>query len=218
MILRDIIFGKFFSRKDQLNDSNKDSNGKGINQRYHEMFADDIDDNMIPKIIDLLNNVVLPSYCDEDYLKLIENSDGHELFMANSTSIRRNVARQIMRYYEIKGSIRAYKIMLSLIGFNVAITEDFGSSGFDSTVTFDDPNRRFDSGCAGCGMYNLVLTRISGGTEDISSEELAAIESIILFNEPVNAKLINATYNGDTLGTIVTPAGDFNSDYSHDYN
>ena len=213
MILKDKIFG-YFGTEEQVTDTLKAA-GKGIVQRYNESLADDMDINILPNVINLLENVILPSYCADAYVVLLEESKGNDnLFFKLDIETRRKIIRQVLRYYEIKGSNRAYEIMFALIGFNIEITESYIEGGFDSSTTFDDTLRTFDSTCLSCSSYSITVSRIDGTDTDITATELAAFKSIIVFNNPINAKLEELIFDGEI---VIVNIGDYNNDFSLDY-
>lgn len=213
-MIKDIIFGLFGTWEKQI-DTFKDGNGKGTLERYNEVMADEYDINLEPNITNMLDNVMITSTCDIAYMPLLEEGIGNQLILSTDEQIKRDVQRHIVRYYEIKGSIRAYRIMLGLIGFNVTITEEYIESGFDSPFTFDADERTFDSGCASCSCYKLDLTRKNGDTSDMTPVEYAGVLSIIAFNQPINAKMCGLTLDGEE---IEITEGDFsNSDFNDDF-
>lgn len=209
-LLESKIFSYF--HVDALNDPNKDVDNKGTLQRYMESIGNDFDVEMLPKIESLLDNVILPTYCQSEYVPLLESTKGNDLFLSSDETTRRAIQRQILRYYEIKGTIYAYNLMFNLIGLTAIITEAFTDGGFDSPTTFDEDLRTFDSHCTTCFRYSIDLARMVGGGE-LSTEELQAVDSIVFFNEPINAHLTAINFDG----TPVNITGDFNNDYNSDY-
>lgn len=214
MMLVDYIF-KLFGYQDAVNDVNKDSEGKGTLERYNLALGKDFDAQLLPKIENLLQNVILPSYNDSSYLSYLEQGVGNAvLFLSDDVPTRRKLQRQITRFYEIKGSVRSYEIMFSLIGFQATITETYAEGGFDSSETFDSSNRTFDTFCSLCSTYSIDLTRLDSTTTAITATEQDAIEAIIAFNEPINAKLSALTFNTENIIVL----GEFSFDFSNDFN
>lgn len=191
-VLKDIFFGLFGPYENKV-DINKDAFNKGTLERYHEALADEYDDNLHSLIEELVDNNLVWSTALEKMIPYLEIRLGIELFMGSAMSWRRLVIHHVIRWYAIKGTIRAYTIMLKMLGFTgVTITEDFQQYGLDSPVTFDDDRRRFDSGCNLCGSYTIALT----GSLTLTPEIERAIFSVIEFNEPIHAFLEVITYNG----------------------
>lgn len=208
------IFPELFDPIDTYNDINKDIDGKGTNERFHECLGAELDENIMPYIDNLVANTLDPATCFDRYILYLEsmmgyNKDLNTLYISSDAGIRRSILQKILRLYQIKGTKRALTILFSWIGMSVAITEIPNNFGFDSPRTFDDPVRRFDMRCSGCSDYNIDLTGPS-----LTDELLAAITSILTFNNPINAHIGIVTLNGTP---IVVPGGDYNSDYSSDF-
>jgi P2-related tail formation protein len=138
------------------------------------------------------------------------NEELNTLYLSSTLAMRRKILQKIAGYYQIKGTLWAYQLQLSVLGCTVVITEHYNDYGFDSPVTFDDTVRRFDMKCSMCSTYELAIT----GSGSLTAALEAAIRSIIKFNEPINAKLIALTYNG---GGMTPGRGDFNNDENEDF-
>jgi hypothetical protein len=223
------LFGDYF----QLTDPNKDISGKGTLQRFNEAVAEDFDEEVMPEIENLVTNLIPALTLLNSHLSIVEESIGHNLYLGPEEVWRRRVLKYIMRLYEIRGTKKCYTLLLNWIGFDVTITEHSDDYTFDSAVTFDDATRVWDRSCQGCSDYTLDLSRIVPGASTLSSVELAAINSIIEFNQPINANLREILFDGSSIGAcdfmpdfnndFLVCGGeygepDFNADYSTDYN
>lgn len=201
--LKNTIFARFFSLFDKEQDDNKDVDGKGTIERYQETIGEDVDLNVIPFIDNAHDNLIVPQTMFERYIIDRENSLGNNvLFLGFSTEMRRRIIKHWIRYVNIKGTIRCYEVLFSMLGITgITITELFDTGGFDSITTFDSDIRpTFDSGkCSPCTFYSIELVG-----PPLTTEIYNAIFSIIMFNEPINAKLLDLTYNGLDLLNIVT--------------
>ena len=194
-ILKNIIFD-FFGVRDRINDVSKDSNNKGLNQRFNEMVADDLDTNEL----DLINNIVeytqQPYYCQAAFLPLRENTFGTPVFQQDDYT-RRKVLNLISKINQRKGTALGYSLLFNILGFDATtITEIPNQFGFDnSTIGFDDPDRVFDNKCNGCGFYSVYLT----GSLSVTPALVQSVLKVIDYNEPINAKLKHIYYNGGPL-------------------
>jgi hypothetical protein len=209
------IFPELFDPNDTANDINKDVDGKGTNERFNEAIGKAIDEDIMPYIDNLIPNIYNPDLCLDRYVVFLEsmlgfNKELNALYVSSDLATRRKVLRKILKLYQIKGTTRAYYILFSWLGLTAVITETDNTFGFDSSRTLDDPTRRFDLKCSGCSDYTIALT----GAAAISDDLTAGIESIIAWNNPINARLTLVTYNG---ANIDTDRSDYNSDYNEDY-
>lgn len=218
MKFRETIFN-YFSFHDHQVDIMPDAMGKGVNQRFNEVVGKYIDEELLSKIDNLVANNLLPDVAYDRLIPYLEQRVGVELVMGNSMEWRRRVLAHILHWYKIKGTIRAYKLMLGMLGFkDVRIVENFKTNSFDSPLTFDDPDRVFDmSKCNQCVYYDVQLF---GDNVQLTPEIKSAIDSVIKFNEPINAKRRTLKLNDKPLITkIISVWIDDNGDlhYSNDY-
>lgn len=215
---RNTIFNLFGSYDRQV-DINKDADGKGTYERYNEVIGKYIDEELLPYIDNLVDNNLLPDVAYDRFIPYLEADYGVTLFLYDSIEWRRRVLRNILKWYDIKGTVRAYKLMIAMLGFDTEITiEEFlKSSSFDSPITFDDPERVFDTAkCNACIYYSIHLA----GDLVITPELVKALEAVIKFNEPINALLQGVYYNGEPIVyEIITIYVDANGDliYNNEY-
>ncbi|MCB9047627.1 MAG: hypothetical protein H6550_15950 [Chitinophagales bacterium] len=194
------IFDEFFTDYDRRSDPNKDADDKGTQQRYMETVGKELDDNTIPLIEDMNDNVLMGkgqlsrivpySELDQGYL------DNWEWFSGNTITFRRNVARIMDRLQRIACTVRCCELMFGWLGFGVTITSTFVEGGFDSMYTFDSPARDFDSGCPSCSDYSVAITGAAGS---LTAGDITNITTILRFNQPINAAISAITYNGASV-------------------
>jgi hypothetical protein len=209
------IFNRFYTVFDKRVDNNKDVNGKGTLERFNETIGKDLDENIVPLIENLLEYIYEHETAYDRYVPYMESMFGFKrgnwnLYFTNDLTVRRKVLKYIQPWHNLRGTERLYHILFGMLGLTLVLVENPAGYGFDSPVTFDDTERRFDSTCPTCSSYTMALT----GTVPMTPELLRALESIVEFNEPINAQLISLTYNGNPIG-IGTP--DFNNDYNQDF-
>jgi hypothetical protein len=190
-------FGEYYDKYD----SYKDINGKGLLQRFNEIIGEDIDNNILPYLDNLYENTLLGDSILEKFLGDLEATIGIYLRFSDLGSLRKNYLKIAFLMYKIKGTKRGYEVLLRWLGFDtVEINEFWEVGGFDSPLNLDDPLRRFDSGgrCSGCSDYEIVLT----GTLVLTEQLARYINNIVLFNEPINARLRRILYNGDDITNL----------------
>jgi hypothetical protein len=211
MLFVDRIF-TYFSKYEKTSDINKDVNGKGTLERYNETVGDDIDSNLMPLIDNLIKNVLEPAKCLDNFVPYGEADMGVRVVLRDTLQYRRAVLSIINRLHQIKGTLKGYYVLFGKLGWQVTITEYFDAGGFDSPTTFDDNLRTFDSKeCLPCSDYSMDIVTIGGGPP--TSDDMATINSVIGFNEPINAHLRQLTFNG----TTTTPIPDYNDDFNNDF-
>jgi len=212
MKIIDIIFD-FFTAEDKRNDPYKDENNKGIIERFNEVIAEDIDDNIISLVNNLIPNIHNPKECFNRYVPLLEQMMGFDydknlIYFYKSLEWRRRLLQGALNRYAIKGTKRGYSVLFSMLGMETNIIEYYQSTTFD-TGTFDNPTKVFDNSSTNKTGYGVYLT----GGINFTDEVEAAVINIIEFNEPINAELIEVTYNEQPVNLT----GDFNSDFSNDF-
>lgn len=212
-MIKDIIF-KLFGNFDKEVDNNKNAEGEGTLERFNLVLGGDFDDSIYPKISYLIENVLTPFSCFERYLPFLEKSAGnHVLFFSSNPETRRKIQKYLLRFYTIKGTIKGYKLLFNLLGFDAEITESWQEFTFDSPITFDNEERRFDMQCRGCSKYCINLIRSYGIPGEPTEEEIQAIKNIIAFNEPINARLDCITFDEAPIDLGDYSYEDFNIDY-----
>lgn len=200
VVLKDIIFTRFFTHYEKLVDVNKDLTGKGTLERFTEAVAEEYDAELEPMITAILDNIHSHNG-QAQYLPFIGSAYGNESYGYNEVlslyplGLERRLNQYLRRMYGIRGTKKCLEVLFNLIGFNYTITEAYSSYSFDSPTTFDDEDRTWDMFCNGCSTYALELTRITGSGV-ATSQELACIWSIIKFNEPMNAILDSLIVQG----------------------
>lgn len=189
------LFGAF----DKDMDTHKDVAGKGTNERYQEEIGQSLDEEIVPLVGKFLESTMLPATTHENLLVHAEATKGFDakngtLVMGDTPEWRRRVLAYITSLHKIKGTRRAYEVMFAQLGMRVNIEEQWSDNSFDHPdLTFDSDVRPvFDAGrCSPCSTYTLEIV----GSRPF--EEVARfIRSVIVFNEPINAKLLWSRYNG----------------------
>ena len=214
----------YFGTFDKIADTNKDLVGEGTLERYNEVMGEEFDLYLDPQIENLFKNVLNPYFCFTRYVQMLEGEAGNQgLFIAGDIATRRKIQRYIKRLYSIKGTPNGYIHLLNLLGFACEIEEFFTNYSFDSEVTFDYPERRFDMFCQGCTEYCLNLERLDETTDELTGAEKKGISNIILFNQPIDTKLRCVKFYGEEIDLgdfdldTGEPPGDFNNDFNEDF-
>jgi hypothetical protein len=193
------IFSTFYSRKDKRNDINKDYKGEGTFERYNQVIGADLD--VMNNLVDnLLINIYQPDTMLDRYVPFMESMTGYNtaentLYIGDALALRRKVLAHILRLNQIRGTSKCYDLLFSMMGLSMVLTEFYGNYGFDSSITFDNPDRRFDSKCAKCSSYTIALT----GSRPVNEEFERAVLSVVVYNQPINARLTSITYNGSPI-------------------
>ena len=207
IVYKDYIFS-LFSKFDKTIDSNKDGNNKGTFERYNEIVGDDIDTEILPFITNLVDDNLNVDTALLKFLPYLYQRTGINISLGDTEVIKRKLLKYIHRLYSIKSTEKCYEVMINYLGFDVVIELHNALFTFDSDTTFDDDVRTFDMFCPDCSEYTLKITGVPGS---LTAEETQAIKDIIRFNEPINTKIRQVTYNG------LPVAGDFSVDYNDDY-
>lgn len=203
----------------QGNDSAKDSNNKGIWQRYNEAMLTEYDDSFHSLIEDFTKNTQDPESVLVKFMPYLEQLLGTP-YQTSDEALRRKLIRYSIRFNQIKGTKRGVELLIkNYIGKDVTITEHLDVYGFDSSTTLDSDVRTLDSAACGnqCTEYSVIIT----GVGSITSGEIDKIFDIITNNQPIDTRLRTVTYNGAEIDPYlidvnITADGDLEYDRQFD--
>lgn len=188
--------------------------GKGLIQRFNEALAGDYDDYYTPLLLNLIANVQDPRTAFDKYLSYLETTSGQNVLFIGSNN-RRKVLHLLDRLYSIKGTEEGYRTLFRMIGFNADVADSGTFFYLDHEVaTLDWDARAFDSKCSKCNDYILSLSRIDGNPTPLTNIEIQQVRSIILFNEPINARMVELLVDGDGVAFGEYDENDFSNDFN----
>lgn len=197
--LKQIIYNELYDSFDVREDINK-IEGRGLNQRYNEMLAEDLDVNVVSLVNNLIDNTIIPSTAQEKFIPYLESLLGLTK-LVDSIAVRRKLLSNILSIYKVKGTLQSYEILFKSLGFSdIALERLSKSFGFDSAVTFDDEFRRLDLGkCFNCINYDIRLE----GNVQLTEDLIDTIRRAVPLVEPIYAKLNKIYYNNQDIDTFV---------------
>ena len=201
-------------------DTYKDTDNKGLFERYMGMYGGYIDEELYPQINNYLN-IIDASICDSKFLNHISDVLGNPPDVFKNEAQYRNLLSYIVSVYKIKGTKRAYELFFSILGFNIEIEEVEPVNAeylYDNEGEYDkgDPLSVYDQTlCAPCSVYNIKFYFSDSSIELTDINILSLLDAAIKFNEPINATLGSLTmalFIEDTIdldiideGVIITP-------------
>lgn len=198
MAFKDFIFGQFPPYY-KIEDTNKDGDGKGIFERYTEIYGEYIDESIIPDIENFSEDFNALS-CRETLLPIIADDLGNPPELTIDDDRYRKLLSTIASIYKIKGTLPGYRIFFLMFGFNVSINtyqniDIVADLGFKS-----DEGYAADNYCNNCTSYEIAFwnnndNAATGNLTLIDSDTLDALNKIISFNEPINARLLGFYQN-----------------------
>ena len=178
-------------------------NGKGLLERFLEATGGELDDETI-KYLDednaeyYLNNLD-PLLCDDDLLPHLMDDLSNPPKILTTTNGYRKLLKYIVSLYKIRGTKASYELYFKLLGFIVSITEHTPDPVvpiiYDNGFTYDDNINYDDLGCIFCSDYTIIIS----GNYIITPVIINQINSIIFFNEPINARLLGLIFNPTPL-------------------
>lgn len=204
------IIWSWFGLRDTVEDTHKDSNGKGLHQRFNELLAQDFDENSTHLINNISENTQSPMDVMTKFIAYRENTFGL-CQISSDEYVRRKFIHYANRINNLRGTKLGYIVLFRFMGFSsIALNELSLASGFDSAVTFDDAERVFDRRCQNCGKYSITLS----GAMPMTASLLNFILNVVEYNEPIDAKLKLITYNGTPIvsSSFITMFVDVNGD------
>lgn len=184
----------------KVNDTYKNSEGKGLLERYLSAFGYELDFEIIPKLECYLE-IIDASIAEPQYLNHISDVLGNPPDIFQDENIYRNLLRYILSVYKIKGTKKAYELFFQILGFNVLIEEIPPTQeeyNYDIAGEYDkgDIDSVYDQDlCQPCSLYRVIFTPINDSSASLTPELLSKLNDVIAFNEPINAKLDNLLYS-----------------------
>lgn len=198
MVLKNFIFDKLPLYYLQ-NDSYKDSNNRGLLERFLEIFGIEIDDEISP-LIDHYLDLIDPLNVPNKHISNLAYSVGNppDMFQNNPDQYKK-LLQFIVTLYKIKGTIESYKLFFNIMGFNVTIIEypEEVEARFDSGNDLDT-TYKFDTGCPTCSDYSLIINSLLSNPNNLcyvptfailNQTIISLITQVVKFLEPINAHL-----------------------------
>lgn len=177
-------------------DSYKDINGKGLLERYLEVFTGYIDKELYEPINNYLE-IVDASICDEKYLNHLSDVLGNPPDIFRDEQQYRNLLSYIVSVYKIKGTKDAYELFFSIIGFRIEIEEDQPDPEtyiYDTTLLYDNLETYDRNQCENCSSYSIKFYPQVGDGTVLNISDVVLLQAAIDFNEPINANLTAFSY------------------------
>jgi hypothetical protein len=191
-----------------LTDTFKGLDGRGLNQRYCEMLSAEFDEELLPLIENLYDNVSQPQLAYVRYLPFISKDKGLEALLGAGITGDRGLINFAIRLHQVRGTIKFYRAVYGILSPTVFLIEvGITNYTFDSPTTFDSGIRpTFDSGgCNACFFVNITLESAIPLTTKLAKGILA----IARYGLPINGILGYISYNGaavyGTLPPVVEP-------------
>jgi len=199
-------------------DTYKDINGKGLWQRYVEIFGKELDENFRP-FVESLTELVTPRTIPASLVTYLSDNLGSppDIFSDTDADFSNPKYRSLLSYitkiYQIKGTVRSYELLFEFLGYGVRIIEQFDESiAYDNGDLYDVPLNKYDNECPGCISYILVYYPITENVLNstpivIGELELNKIRRVIDFIEPIDTKLkqlVRGYLIRDTVGTDIS--------------
>jgi len=213
------IFDRF-PRRFKIEDSYKDADGKGLLERMMGVIGDELDEEIIPLIEDyqVQQN---PITCDSKFINLIAFFYGNPPSPLSYEDLYRKLLSKITEVNKIKGTEASYVLFFKLIGLDVAVREvPLVDYRYDKdNIRYDNNEHlRYDMNCPPCSGYYLdILDHDNLYPEfihnPIDPEIFKLLMSMIRYCEPINARLIEVTYDDTPLYL----GGSYDIDYSFSY-
>lgn len=181
------------------NDTYKDANGEGILERYLATLGYELDENIVSQIPCYLK-IIDPTECQEIFLSHISDVLGNPPDIFNDITLYRKLLNYIVAVYKIKGTIAAYQLFFSLLGYNVTITEVEpinSESEYDIEGEYDTglPESLYDnSRCNPCSTYHIRFYPKDINNLVLTPDLVERLKVGIEFNEPINAYLNTFTF------------------------
>lgn len=185
MSLQSTIFS-FFGGGEKRTDTYKDSNGKGVFERYNECIGKDMD--FMSQEVDEMTYRLNDIYDADIYtLGVICESLGlpyQTLYKGSDIDVIRRIAIHHKGILENRANKDGVKLIAYLILNNVVVNviEEFPITTFDSSITLDDSKRVFDNSGSVALIFDFDSPLV------LSEDEIETIRRIVNFNTPIDCK------------------------------
>lgn len=219
--LLDNFFGEYFKRVDTY----KDSQGKGIFERYLEIFEGEIAGEIIPAMDNILNVHEAMTTPKRFLLVISEKFGNPPNLLAATTNAQELFNRGILAHYvnlrKLKGTPLGIKMIFAYLGYVVEVTEELEEEftydsvnvgGFPHTY---DNGHNYDSEIPDFGTYDVVILHAHPNALPVDQDLLGKIYPIIRWMEPIDMRLNKITYASDVFymeddsGYIATEANKY---------
>lgn len=181
-------------------DTYKDSQGKGLLERYLTNFGIEYDDEMVLFIhdfMDILNVNLTP----EKFLPFIGYTLGSPPTLGldvDGNNAQRKFLSYLVSLYKIKGTAQSYNLLFNLLGLECTIIlfPKNTNKKYDTLKIYDDPTNtiQFDLSCEPCQEYSINYWNkyddpLVPTINTIPSTIIDTLQSIICFVQPIDCKL-----------------------------
>ena len=198
-------FPSFFQEQDSYKDTDPTNEGRGVLQRFIELFATYTDEELIPAIDNFVENLRDVDLVDSDLLPYLEEELGVDLFIAQDIPTRRRVLKLFMLIASLKGTKLGYTIAIKAMNFPNLIIYSV-----DVETYFDNPLPQ--AGCNRCVEYDVI---VDASLRVIDPSVVDTLFAIAKYNEPIDCKLRFFVYNDNNIiPNFVT----FNYEYGSETN
>lgn len=190
-----------FSDYYKENDSYKDGNGKGLLERLLYIFGVELQEELVPKLEGLINELD-PETAADEFLSEIAFAVGRPKDILETIPNYRILLTQIISLYKIKGTSKSYKLFFSLLGMSAQVVEFLPKDNiYDNDLIYDDDagdgNHYDDTACeVGCIDYSIEYDNLPGQViAPLSVEMQAKVRDWITeLLEPIDCRLRDLIY------------------------
>ncbi len=199
-----------FPRYYYENDTYKDISGKGLLERFMEVFGDRLDEVTKPDIDDYLINILRvhdddftesilalnPALAADKFLKHYAYTLGNPPSITDNDTYR-ELLRYILPILKVKGTLLSFQVYFRMMGYDVEIIEYRCPPvvRYDENFIYDSGVNYDDGICCTCTEIDIIFTQF--GTADCSSGVITSIEQetldrlykIVEFLKPIDVKL-----------------------------
>lgn len=195
--LNDFLFYLFPDYFKQ-NDSYKDSNGRGILERYMYIMGEELDNNLVPYIECQLDTMYAGT-TEDKFIDHIADSFkvSRDLFKSNEQY--KNLLSTIISLRAKRNTQQYIEMYFYILGYDITITKipiDTSFYSWDSGASMDDEGNWDDYSCLPCFEYSADLTpNANHGGETIDVNEENKLKGLLESQAPINSKLNNFNIN-----------------------
>jgi len=193
------LFNSFFQIYEKEADTYKDTDGRGIFERYIEIFQIELTSEIIPageNFLDMKDAWNTP----ERFLTVISESFGNPPnLLANNAIGKDHFNRGLLQHYvplrKLKGTYEGIRMIFAYLGYRVTINEKLETEFYyDSVDTgklyhkYDD-GHFYDSPIPDFGTYDVAIISHHPDALPLTDDLITKIYPIIHWMEPIDMRL-----------------------------
>jgi phage tail-like protein len=194
-------------------DSYKDSEGKGLVQRFTEVLQEEAE--TIHESISNIPQAMSPSEVPDSHLYLLGSIFGNPPALFYNKDNYRKLLNNLPYLLKRKGTLEGLELIFSIIDLEVEIEDVTPDPWYYDEDNQYDTGGKYDGHCLNCFYFVVHITdnsgvlplEDSGSGSGIEPQILKELQEIIYYMTPINGWLADITINGESYTFLLEITG-----------